>query len=79
MGLTVIFALTGKHPTSLPKNHEQRRRVLKEIVAGLESKVGEELRRILEGLVEADALRRGTNYQLRRILKEKEREIIHGG
>lgn len=75
----LIYAVTGIHPHQMPRHHFHRRVALSDILKNqVRNKVGEELAGLIGEMVEFEPMKRINNYQLRRLLKEKEKEIIRG-
>jgi regulator of replication initiation timing len=71
----MVFALTRAHPHTIPRNYDHRQQSINSLLNGM--KYSLELVDIVRSMVERNDSKRITNSQLRRILKEKETQIIH--
>jgi hypothetical protein len=76
LGFVLLFAVSGVHCNSLPKDYLQRSQAVRNILSERRSALSAEMVEIILLLTEREALRRMDNYQLRRLLKDKEAEII---
>lgn len=72
----MLFALTGVHPSQLPSDAHHRTQAIKNILNEKRGSVSKDMMEIIVLLTEREALRRMDNYQLRRLLKDKEADII---
>lgn len=77
LGLVMLFVLTGKHPNSLPKKSNQRQQAVLALLTEERRRISRDLIDIIEMLTERESAKRMDCYQLRRMLKEREAEIIH--
>jgi hypothetical protein len=77
LGFAILFAVTGIDLCSLPQQHLQRGQAVKAILYEKRGVLSKSMIEIIEQLTEREAARRKDNYQLRKILKDKEVEIIH--
>jgi hypothetical protein len=76
LGFVILFVLTGIHPKTLPKEYQHKSQTVKAILHERRPALSSEMIEVVLQLVERENLRRMDNYQLRRLLKDKEAEII---
>ena len=75
LGLTLLFAVTGVIPNSLPAYPIQTK-CINDLLSKKCSHVSHEMMGLIRALTDRRNARKMDNIQLRRILREKEGEII---